>query len=121
MNLNRWAKPTFQGSSRLWVIAGALVVIGVLPLLATAQEGPAETISPLRVESDPNGVNIATGKARLNLPILADPADRIYSASTEMPEVVSPAVEGDVDSPGVPAPSVASAVVDTDISNTEPL
>ena len=74
MNLNRWAKPTFQGSSRLWVIAGALVVIGVLPLLATAQEGPAETISPLRVESDPNGVNIATGKARLDLPSLAVPA-----------------------------------------------
>lgn len=52
---------------------------------------------------------------------LTDAADGVYSASIETPEVVSPAVDGDLDSTGVPAPPVAATAVDDGISNTEPL
>jgi RHS repeat-associated protein len=74
MNLVQQASAACKDSARLLVVAGVLVVVGVLPSMVHAQEGLPTTISPLRVESDPNGVNIATGKATLSLPILAVPA-----------------------------------------------
>lgn len=74
MNLVLQASAACTVSARLLVVTGVLVVAGVLPSLAQAEEGLPTTISPLRVERDPNGVNIATGKATLNLPVLTVPA-----------------------------------------------
>ncbi len=54
MNLNRWASAACKASARILAFAGVLVVVGVLPSLAQAQEGLPEVISPLRVESDWN-------------------------------------------------------------------
>ena len=73
MDFDRWARPASQFSARRWFVTGALLALGVLPEFARAQEGLPTTISPLRVERDPNGVNIATGKGILSLPVLAVP------------------------------------------------
>jgi hypothetical protein len=87
MNLNRWASAACKVSARLLVVAGVLVVVGVLPSLAQAQEVLPETISPFRIDRDPNGVNISTGKTTIEVPGLAVPGapnlrlDRIQNAA----------------------------------------
>ena len=43
-------------------------------LNARAQQEVPEVISPLRVESDHNGVNIVSGKTSLQVPVLSVPA-----------------------------------------------
>lgn len=45
----------------------------LMPATSSAQQQVPITLSPLRIESDPNGVNIATGKTTLGLPALAVP------------------------------------------------
>jgi hypothetical protein len=56
------------------VFLALLVMSGCLmPHVASAQQQVPITLSPLRIESDPNGVNLATGKTTLGLPMLAVP------------------------------------------------
>ena len=53
---------------------------------ALAQEIP-QVISPLRVESDPNGVNLVNGKMTMSIPVLSVPGapnlrfDRVQNAA----------------------------------------
>lgn len=71
-----------------------------------------------------NRTQVVVGSPRVGAVLeepLADPADRVYSASTEMPDVISPTVEGDLEPQSMPAPPVAATAVDDGISNTEPL
>lgn len=55
----------------------ALLVLNwvVLATPARAQSDLPTVISPLKVESDPNGVNLADGKIGLSMPVLSIPAD----------------------------------------------
>jgi len=51
------------------------VLLGLLlPIMAHAQVDPPATISPLRVESDRNGVNLVDGRTQIDLPTLSVPA-----------------------------------------------
>lgn len=57
---------TVRGALAIFLLAGSLN--------ARAQQEVPETISPLRVESDHNGVNIVSGKTILQVPVLSVPA-----------------------------------------------
>ncbi|MCW5672744.1 MAG: RHS repeat-associated core domain-containing protein [Hydrogenophaga sp.] len=64
----------------------ALAVLALASVVASAQDVP-EIISPLRVQTDHNGVNIVDGKTRMVLPTLSVPAapnlrfDRVQNAA----------------------------------------
>lgn len=66
-----------------WILALAAAAIGTA---AAAQDVP-QVISPLRVESDHNGVNMASGRTQIGLPVLSVPAapnlrfDRVQNAA----------------------------------------
>lgn len=49
------------------------VVASLGALTVHAQEAVPVVISPLRVESDPNGVNLVSGKIEMNVPVLSVP------------------------------------------------
>jgi len=68
------------------VAAAAATAAGLWPCAASAQDVPT-VISPLRVESDVNGVNVVTGQTRIAVPTLGIPAapnltfDRVQNAA----------------------------------------
>jgi len=63
---------------RRTLVAALLISLGVTtigPVQAQSSAPPVPiTISPLRVENDPNGVNLATGKTQIPVPSLSVPA-----------------------------------------------
>lgn len=59
----------------------SLAVLALASVVASAQDVP-EIISPLRVQTDHNGVNIVDGKTRMVLPTLSVPAAPNLRAST---------------------------------------
>jgi YD repeat-containing protein len=67
----------------------ALVLLAGSPAIRAQQEVP-EAISPLRVETDHNGVNIISGKTQLSAPVLSVPGapnlrfDRVQNAAPHM-------------------------------------
>lgn len=69
------------------VLATVFSMVLLSTKLANAQEEIPDVISPLRVESDPNGVNIVNGKMQMQPPVLSVPAapnlrfDRVQNAA----------------------------------------
>ncbi len=74
-----------MGGILLTLMFAALVV----PSAALAQDMP-RTLSPLRVEPDPNGVNTVTGEIKIEMPVLSVPGapnlrfDRIQNAAPRL-------------------------------------
>lgn len=132
MTPKKWSKR--RGSAALWVVGLAVPVAGLYAGVTnyTYDElGRLVRVSDTRngdrvYAYDPAGnrTQVVVGAPRVGAVLeepLADPADRVYSASTEMPDVISPTVEGDLEPQRMPAPPVAATAVDDGISSTEPL
>jgi hypothetical protein len=52
----------------------AILLPGAVAAVPALSQNTATTISPLKVQADHNGVNIATGQARVDVPALSVPA-----------------------------------------------
>ncbi len=80
----------FPACLRRMTLLSIVAMASLMPVGVLAQQQLPTTISPIRVESDPNGVNLVNGKSRLNLPILAVPGapnlrlDRIQNLAPYM-------------------------------------
>jgi hypothetical protein len=101
---------------RRMTLLSIVAMASLMPVGVVAQQQLPTTISPIRVESDPNGVNLVNGKSRLNLPILAVPGapnlrlDRIQNlapymsarTSGELQSLLNDIVRGERPRAGVP-------------------
>jgi RHS repeat-associated protein len=95
----RTQKPIPEGGKMIWLKRSAQLLLALTATVAGsdvayAQDPPA-VISPLRVESDPNGVNLATGRFSIDGPVLSVPGapnlvfDRIQNAAPYVKGTVS--------------------------------
>src|ERR1044072_5315939 len=72
---------------RAGALSCALLASTALTSPAMAQDAPPPVVSPISIERDHNGVNLATGKMTIEAPVLSVPAapnlryDRVQNAA----------------------------------------
>ena len=82
---DRNVRARFSMQVSLGLLLASVLLAGASP--AGAQEDVPAVISPLRVESDPNGVNLVSGKTEMQPPVLSVPGspnlrfDRVQNAA----------------------------------------
>ncbi len=95
---NRRSQPVYAPTFPCLCLSSALAAVALFgAVTASAQEEVPIVISPLRVESDPNGVNLVSGKIDIQIPVLSVPGapnlrfDRVQNAAPYVSGTVSTA------------------------------
>lgn len=105
---------SFRQVAAMLLILGATLGFGSLALAQDAD--PPQVVTPLRVQSDPNGVNIVDGRTTMDTPTISIPADPrlTYSRIQDLAPYVSKNY-----SSGDPDTQVASYSVHTGSGSSE--